>query len=458
MHWTTTFDVMPSSGTLPHVLLINPWIHDFAAYDVWAKPMGLLILAGILRLHDIRVSYMDCLDRFHPKAPRTDPHARNGRGPYLKTRIHKPPGLEDIPRNFSRYGIKPEWFADDLKAMDPPDLIFITSLMTYWYPGVFETIRMVKTLFPETPVVLGGIYATLFHDHARQHSGADRVVAGSGTEKILDIVQEITGFKPQINFAPDDLDTYPLPAFDLQHRISYIPLLTSIGCPFSCAYCASPVLSPKHMRRDPKQVFDEILFWHKTYNVRDFAFYDDALLVHSKAHIIPLLEAVIASGIQVKFHTPNALHVREITKENARLMKAAGFHTLRLGLETSAFATRQQDLDEKVTRDEFVNAVAALKKAGFEKSQVGAYLLTGLPGDSTDSVQAGIKLTKQQGITPVLAHYTPIPKTALWERARTASRYDLESDPVFTNNAISPCQKEPFSWEKITALKKMISP
>ena len=31
------------------ILLINPWIHDFAAYDFWLKPLGLLYLGGLLR-------------------------------------------------------------------------------------------------------------------------------------------------------------------------------------------------------------------------------------------------------------------------------------------------------------------------------------------------------------------------------------------------------------------------
>jgi hypothetical protein len=51
----------------PHILLINPWIHDFAAYDFWAKPLGLLTIAGILRLHGYEITYIDCLDRFHPE-------------------------------------------------------------------------------------------------------------------------------------------------------------------------------------------------------------------------------------------------------------------------------------------------------------------------------------------------------------------------------------------------------
>jgi len=96
------------SRDIPRILLINPWIHDFAAYDFWAKPMGLLTIGAILRQHGLSVSYIDCLDRFHPCAPKSDPLARYGRGSYQKTRIPKPTGLEDVPRNFSRYGIKPQ--------------------------------------------------------------------------------------------------------------------------------------------------------------------------------------------------------------------------------------------------------------------------------------------------------------------------------------------------------------
>jgi hypothetical protein len=192
----------------PHILLVNPWIHDFAAYDFWAHPLGLLTLGGILRDHGARVSYLDCLDRFHPRsASRSWPSARCGRGPYLKSVIAKPPGLEDIPRNYCRYGIPPDWFQGDLRALDPPDLVLVTSMMTYWYPGVRETIGRIKTVFPRVPVVLGGIYATLCPDHARHTCGADRVTIGPGEGAILPLVAEITGWSPTPRIDPNDLDS-----------------------------------------------------------------------------------------------------------------------------------------------------------------------------------------------------------------------------------------------------------
>ncbi|MFZ5569477.1 MAG: B12-binding domain-containing radical SAM protein [Thermodesulfobacteriota bacterium] len=438
---------------VPHILLVNPWIHDFAAYDFWAKPLGLLQLAAILRQSGVAVTYIDCLDRFHPRAPQSDPLARNGRGPYLKTRIETPPGLVDVARNFSRYGIRKEWLEEDLSILRPPDLILVTSLMTYWYTGVAETVRLLKGVFPETPLILGGIYASLCREHAATVPGVDRVVAGPGEEEIAALVAEFTGYPVSSGWQTGNMDSLPYPAFDLQTRIGYVPVITSKGCPFSCAYCASSFLNPVHARRQPESVLMELIHWHRNHRVDDFVFYDDALLVGAGRHIVPLLESVIRSDLRVRFHTPNALHVREINDETAVLMHRAGFKTIRLGLESAEFS-KQWDLDEKLTEAEFQRAIRCLRSAGFRKEQIGAYLLAGLPGQQLEAVLRSIRIVADTGVTPIIAYYSPIPHTPLWDRAVASSRYDLAADPIFTNNAISPCQEEPFSWSTISKLKQ----
>ncbi len=441
-------------GASPHILLVNPWIHDFAAYDFWAKPLGLLLIASLLRQHGISVSYLDCLDRFHPQAPKSNPQARHGRGPYLKTQLAKPAGLDDVPRKYSRYGIKPQWFRTDLRRLHLPDLVLVTSLMTYWYPGVQETIDHIRAVWPQVPIVLGGIYARLCPDHAIRHSGADQVALEPAEKSILSIVQAFTGYSARPAFDPGNLDSYPYPALNLQHQIGYVPLLTSRGCPFNCAYCASRILEPRHQRRSPASVIEEIRFWHRKYDQRDFVLYDDAFLVKAEQHSIPILEGIINANLNVRFHTPNAIHIRGITAQTAKLMHRSGFSTLRLGLETVEFDHRQQ-MDKKVSEVEFKQAVGHLQKAGFEKSQVGAYLLAGLPGQDYQTIEHSIHSVKRLAVTPVIAHYTPIPRTALWPRAVEASRYDLASDPIFTNNAIMPCRKDPFNWDTLTRLKEL---
>jgi radical SAM superfamily enzyme YgiQ (UPF0313 family) len=439
---------------IPRILLINPWIHDFAAYDFWAKPMGLLTIGAILRQHGLSVSYIDCLDRFHPHAPKSDPLARYGRGSYLKTRIQKPAGLNDVPRNFSRYGIKPQWFREDLLRQARPDLVLVTSLMTYWYPGVRETIETIRSILPQIPIALGGIYARLCHEHARNHAGADHIAVEPMGKSLFSLIRKFTGFSVTPSFNMENLDVYPYPALDLQTRINYVPLLTSKGCPFNCTYCASRILEPERKLRSPEAVVEEIRYWQKTHSQLDFVLYDDAFLVDADRHAIPILEGILNSEIRARFHTPNAVHIRGINAKTARLMRKAGFTTLRLGLETAEFDNRQK-IDRKVSEDDFKKAITYLKDAGFDKNQVGAYLLVGLPDQKLSSVEHSIQTVKNLGITPIPAYYTPIPHTALWPRAVAASRYDLESDPVFTNNAIIPCRKEPFLWKTVSGLKEL---
>ncbi len=438
----------------PHILCINPWIHDFAAFDFWAKPLGLLSIAAILREKGLKVSYIDCLDRFHPQEPKAVKVLWDGRGPFRKTEIALPRGLEHIEKKFSRYGIKPQWFASDLKQIQKPDLIFVTSLMTYWAAGVNETLEMIKEIYPYVPIVLGGIYASLCFEHASQNTVADLVIKGPGEPQLKKIIKTFTEFELDDSNLSGDLDALPFAALDLQHTLAYAPILTSRGCPFSCEYCASSFLEPELRQRSPENVFKEIAHWHQQYGVKNFAFYDDALLVNAKLYAFPLFEKIIASGMDLFFHTPNALHIKAVSEQAARLMFKAGFKTIRLGLETTDFS-KNRNHDIKVGKNDFYTAINNLKAAGFEKNQVGAYLLCGLPGQNLDDVERSMQIVKNTGILPVLAYYTPIPHTAMWKTAVAQSKFDLEKHPVFTNNTLFPCINSSEKIERISQLKNL---
>ena len=444
--------------TKPHILCVNPWIHDFAAFDFWAKPLGLLSLAAILRQNNLRVSYLDCMDRFHPGRPEPAKVNWDGRGPFDKTPIPLPEAmalhLEDETKVFNRYGIPVELMAADLKAADRPDLVMVTSLMTYWASGVAETIDLIKKTLPGVPVVLGGIYASLCHDHALEFSGADYIITGPGEKELPELIERYTGVTLTHMPDPDDLDTYPFPALDLQHHLAYAPLLTSRGCPFTCDYCASAFLEPRLRRRSPDHVFREIRHWHDNFGVKNFAFYDDALLVRPEAYAFPLFKRIIDADLDLNFHTPNALHIREITARAADLMFRAGFKAIRLGLETTDFS-KDRHHDIKVREDEFFRAVESLKAAGFEKEQLGAYLLCGLPGQNLDDVETSMNQVKRTGVLPVLAYYTPIPHTPMWEDAVKNARLDITAHPGLTNNSLFPCVRSETDLARISQLKKM---
>jgi radical SAM superfamily enzyme YgiQ (UPF0313 family) len=450
------FHVKQSS---PHILLINPWVTDFAAYNLWIKPLGLLRIGSFLREKGFRITFIDCLDFYAKKK-------EYGVGKFFKTKIGKPFPIKSIPRNYSRYGMTEEMLTERLSAVEKPDVIGITSGMTYWYPGLFKVIELIKRSFKEVPTLLGGIYATLCHDHALKFSGADFVIQGKGEAKILDVISELTQFRFTPNselrtenslgslFDPFEFRNafVPYPCFDLYPQLDSVCISTSKGCPFQCAYCASRFLDKEFARRDPLEVVKEIEYWTTQYQIKNIAFYDDALLIEPYSHIVPILKDVIRRDIRCNFHAPNGLHIRGTDKEVASLLFRSQFKTIRLGFETSN-ETEQIETGRKVTNQEFSNAVRNLKKAGYSPEEIGVYILAGLPGQRAEEVEESIAYTKEAGAKPILVEYSPVPGTSLFEVAMRTSQFDIENEPLFHNNSILPCQWEGFTPADYRKLK-----
>jgi len=418
------------------ILLVNPWIYDFAAYDLWAQPLGLLYAGGMLREAGCETSYIDCLNSDHPgmniKAPRVRP---GGHHKFYRTVLEKPEVFAEFPRRYARYGISPEVFEDELAKIPEPNAILVTCIMTYWYPGAFKAIRKLKDRFPEVPLVLGGIYATLCSEHAGAFSKADIVLPGPACRHLPGCMEKLLG----INLPRGcDIDKMPPPCLDLIPNPTYAPVLASTGCPFECSYCAAPIISGKFHARDTGSVISETARWRDELEVRDFAFYDDALLAGGTRLLKRLPE------LGVRFHCPNALHARWIDSTVAGLLKEGGFQTIRIGLETSD-PERIRASGGKVEREEFRAAVENLLTAGYRTDEVGAYVLCGLPKQEAREVWQTIDFARNCGSKPVLAEYSPIPGTAMWKDAVSASRYPLESEPLTHNSTLLPCQ-----WDGLT--------
>lgn len=427
------------------VLLVNPWITDFAAYDLWAKPLGLLSLGAVLRRNGCQVQLIDCLTGEQPLAK------AYGKGPFRREIVEKPAPLKGFPRHYARYGMPIAAFRERLRRMEAPDAVLVTSLMTYWYPGVCEAIRLVKEAFPASPVLLGGIYATLCQAHAERHSGADHVIAGEGEAAVVRRLCEVWGDAPAYEPDLDDLDGLPYPGWDLVEEPRYGCIQTARGCPYRCTYCAAHIMARGVRHRSPARVVDELAFWSAR-GIRDMAFYDDALLDRTSDFAVPLLEQIVQRRLGLRFHCPNALHARSISADVARLMKAAGFVTLRLGLET-ADASQQQATGGKVTNAEFVRAVENLRTAGYAGRDIGVYLLCGMPFQEARAVQAAVDFVRSCDARPILSEYSPIPGTALWPEALRASPYPLEEEPLFQNNTLLPCRWEGQTYAMYQALR-----
>jgi radical SAM superfamily enzyme YgiQ (UPF0313 family) len=442
------------------ILLINPWIYDFAAYDFWAEPLGFLYIAAVLRQAGYVLDYVDCLDRHHPgllkrQQRQSAKSTPDGRGKYYKTVIEKPPLFRDVPRRYGRYGLPLDIFEQELAQLPRPEVILVTSQMTYWYPGVFEAIKRARARFPGVPVVLGGIYATLCYEHALANSGADYVLAGEAELAALALVNRLTRRADVPLPHYETLDDLPYPAHDLRRHLDFIVINTSRGCPMHCTYCASRLLHPQGFRqRQPRAVVEEIAYWRERYGVSDIVFYDDALLVCPEQHAHLILDELLQRKLSCRFHTPNGLHARMIDAALAGKMYAAGFKTVRVSLETIN-RTRQQQTSAKVTSEEVRQAIYYLREAGFAAQEIGVYALMGLPGQPLQEVAESIRFVHDCGAPVYLTIYSPIPGTEEYAHAVQSGQIVAKADPLLHNNSAYPMLRGYFSEEECQQVKAL---
>ncbi len=385
------------------ILAVNPPVFDFAYMDLWSKPLGLLFLLETLK-KDNDVVFLDCI------AQASKGEKTYGRTKTSKVEIEKPLVYKNIPRKYYHYGLQEEQIISWLQSKycnEEPDYILVTSAMTYWYLGVKWIIEILKNLYPKAVIVLGGIYASLCTGHAKT-LGADIVDSD----------------RKEPNSA--------YPAFDLYDRPAYGVLMTSFGCPFSCKYCASKILWPCYHRRPLDAVFEDFEF-QKNLGINDLAFYDDALLLDKENFFYPLTEK-IAKDSDIRMHTPNGFHVRQIDEKCASILFERNFKTIRLSLE-SIDPKVVHDSSDKVARAEYSNAVKNLHNAGYTDKDCETYILVGLPNQDIKSVKDTIAFVKDCGGTPKLAEFSPIPGTAYFEEM--AKRIPLlRTEPLIQNNTV----------------------
>ncbi len=420
------------------VLLINPWIYDVAAFDLWAKPLGILYLAAILENAGVTVDLLDCLDRYDPELLKYDgikiPAAKNkGTGKYVREKLPQPSCISIQDRQFFRYGQPKKLVIKKLQRLDKPDIILMTSGMTYWYPAVFDLAAMCKKQFPKTPIILGGIYASLCPDHAQQIAEVDLIFSGEGENKIFELIRKFyPDFPGEHN--SNSLDSYPFPAYHLYQEIPALPLLTSRGCPFRCSFCASDLLNPGFRRRSAENVMEEIFYFFRKKSIRHFVFYDDALLVEGHRHIEPILQKVISSKLRINFHSPNGLHPKYLNKDLSKLMVQAGFRTIRLSFETAS-TKYNKTKDYKVDTHDLANAIDTFEYTDYPRKKLEVYILTGLPGQPLRDTYDDMLFVHGLGVKIRLAQFSPIPGTKDWQNSiRSGMKKNI--DVLATNSSV----------------------
>ncbi|MCK5706057.1 MAG: radical SAM protein [Candidatus Aureabacteria bacterium] len=440
------------------ILSVVPWIYDFAAYDLWMQPLGLLRLSTQLKNLGFQVDLINCLDRYdydllkrlNREKPKNE--QKYGCGKFYKERVEKPQILKDIPLYYNRYGLPVDIFEKKLdKFSRPPDVILVSQVMTYWYPGTQLAIKILRKRFPSSIIMLGGIYPILMPEHAIKTSGADQIVSFSGFNRVFDHILKVLGVR-NIKTGKDTFENITRIDYSFLTDKRTAVIETSKGCPQKCRYCSQHIINKEQFRLGSIKVVNDIEYYKNKYSSKYVVFYDDAVAYKKEKYLIPILKGVKKLLLKdISFHLPNGINVSEINEELAVLLKECNFKTLRLSLESS-LPSRQLETGGKVTNKDFKEAVRNLIYAGFKPKEIEVYMMMGLPGQSVEEIKDGINYVFDSGAVPVLTSYSPTPGSYYYEKFFK----EKLKDPLMHNSTIFSLNTEGIDEEMIKDLRKNV--
>jgi len=311
-----------------------------------------------------------------------------------------------------------------------PDVVAITA-MTNEVIQAGQIASQVKAWRPETVTVVGGVHATALPERTlREFKGFDFAVVGEGEIPLLRLIEAVengTSCEPIAGVATidtestyryggkspsiDDMDTLPVPAWDMFQPAREYMLHTARGCPFHCPYCMN-FNGRKVRQKSIEAIIDEIEGLVRN-GARSIIFGDEVFTINRK-RTVEFCDNLIKRGLHKKFKWWCVSHVRCIDYELAVLMKKAGCRMLGLGIESGDEA-RLREINKGTSVEIIIDAVKSLKKAGLPFE---AYFILGYPDETAqsakDTIEFAVKLNPN---VPVFGIMVPYPGTRIAELA-----------------------------------------
>lgn len=413
-------------------LLINPPRYEVIPnyYDkelfcrIWAtyaQPAGLLRIGSYLRNKNYKVSLINCgnsavdmLTPCHVIGKRKTGNFKDG----------------DIFSPLYHFGMPFDNFKAKMAQQSPPDEIYITSFFTYQWEPIHRIIKICKSFFPLSKIILGGTYPTLCPEHAIK-CGADFIWSGE--------------FK-KTNHCHVALDL-------LEEKPDYIVIKSSRGCLNKCSYCAVPVLEGHSMRyRTPEDTVNEIEEKKRKFNIKRVVFWESNILLNSKNHIECILDLMLKKKLKLSVSFPEGLDPWLLTEVILNKMKDAGVECLELSIETCNAWTAQKRFKSHDKFSAFQKKLTLIKRTKFPKPN-RAFVLAGLPGQDFEEIKITAKAISDSGFYPLIMPFTPIPKTYEYDACFSAikSKGLEELHPM-----LWPCVNDRASYDKLCDLHKKL--
>jgi radical SAM superfamily enzyme YgiQ (UPF0313 family) len=279
-------------------------------------------------------------------------------------------------------------------------------------PAAKHMAKQLKTAAPDTPIILGGVFASMNPVHVLKDCiYADCVGIGEGEEFLPDYLDNldnpggVTGLvwrkgneiiRNALRPLIEDLDQFPYPdrtslpidyieslPLDVPAVLSldkFCTMQTSRGCPYNCIYCDIPAFSNHKWRhRSSEHVLGEMRELNDM-GYRSIYFTDDHFLLKRK-RIKEICNGIIKRKLEFRWGCEG--RVDSVAIDQLAIMTEANCNVLMFGVEAGTQKVLDR-LNKKQTLEQIEYAINDAKHHGIARTH-GSFII-GSPGETEEDI------------------------------------------------------------------------
>ena len=286
-----------------------------------------------------------------------------------------------------------------------------------------EYAQKLKLQYPEKKLVIVGAHGTLLPKKIMNDTNADIVVCGEFETVLADLSNNEFNDVGIIQSGKDLMDIDFIPAFDLidfkkyfgynieSNGNSIVPnwsiIQASRGCPYSCTYCYN-FYGKKVRTRSVESIIQEIKY--QTQLGAEYIFFIDNIFGLNQNFTVKLLDEIIAMENKVKLYVQTRADT--LNDNILEKMRQANFAGIWLGVES--FDDKVLSLCNKhITGNQSKETLQNISKYGITPA---AFMMMGLEGQTTESVNQDIEYLKKENIRYNLSTTLPRLGTLLYNK------------------------------------------
>lgn len=282
-------------------------------------------------------------------------------------------------------------------------------------------------------------------DHYTEYigKGADFILQGEGEKTLLELLQRLDAqqniddlegiaFRKneviQLNKKREvqqNLDDFPMPAWDLVHIEDYreiwkqsgqeftLNIATTRGCPYKCNWCAKPIYGNRYNAHSPEYIVNEIAYLQREFGVKRFWMCDD--IFGLKPNWVQEFNSKLkAKGVQIRYYIQSRVDLL-LKEDTIDCLAESGLEEVWVGAE-SASQKILDAMDKGTTVEQIYQATKLLKE---KKIRVAFFLQFGYLGENQEDIAKTIAMVKELMPDNIgISVSYPLPGTKFYEKVK----------------------------------------